>query len=150
MTTRIKTISIKGKPKKYFTSFLDKKQHIYAFSNNEAADECVFFIAQYKSIYGEFPQINKPESNNVNAPKDILVLSKQSIFSIIENELEIETISINDLMEEIAISNMLILLIYNFEFKLNNNKQIDVSFSASSIIPDKVNIDLKKHLNTLL
>ena len=85
MSMRIKTISIKGKPKKYYTSFLDKKQHIYTFSNNESADECLFFIAQYKSIYGEFPEINNPECQYVRPSKDIIELSKQqSFFSIIE------------------------------------------------------------------
>ena len=43
----VKTISLKGSPKRYYTGFVYNKQHIYTFANEEAAVECVFFLAHY-------------------------------------------------------------------------------------------------------
>ena len=149
MTSIIRTISIKGSPKRYYTGFINKKQHIYIFSNDQAVDECAFFIAQYKSMYGEFPEINKPENNSIPIKNErIHVLKQKSILSIIEEELVIESDSLDYFTEYCAISNMCLLLIHGFEFKLNN-KKTDVMFSAESIIPYEINVDIKKYLDTL-
>jgi hypothetical protein len=143
----VKTISLKGSPKRYYTGFVDKKQHIYTFANEEAADECVFFLAHYKSRYGEFPEINKPDSEFVSLKKELK--TKGSILSIVQDEIRIESCYIEDLFEYITVSDLMILLVYTFDFKLNNSNKIDVSFSAESITPAKEEIDCKKYLTDL-
>jgi len=143
----VKTISLKGSPKRYYTGFVDKKQHIYTFANEEAADECVFFLAHYKSRYGEFPEINKPDSDFISLKKELKI--QGSMFSIVQDEIKIESCYIEDLFEYITVSDLNVLLIYTFDFKLNNLNKIDVSFSAESITPYKEEINYKLYLTDL-
>jgi hypothetical protein len=143
----LRTISIKKTPKRYYTGYVNDKYHVYSFSNREAASDCAFFIAQYKSRYGQFPDINQSEKvmikNNLISP-----LYQKSILSILEEELVIREQNTNELINICSNGNIGLLIIYNFDFVLSNSK-IDVTFSASSIIPENVNknIYLDKLLN---
>jgi len=137
----LKTISISqtNKLKNYYTGYIHKKQHIYTFSNEEAVNECAFFIAQYKSRYGVFPEINESENIPIK-PNEIQFLKQKPVLSIIENELVIEDENTSDIIEKCLFANMGLLLIYNFDFKLKGSK-IDVNFSASSILPDDIEVN---------
>ena len=133
----LRTISIKKKPKRYYSGYIDNKYHVYTFSNEQAVSECAFFISQYKSRYGEFPEINQ---NRDIAIKNNLInpLYQKSIFYIMENELDIEEENTDKIVEMCSNANIGLLVIYDFNFTLSPSK-IDLAFSASSIIPENNN-----------
>jgi len=131
----IKTISLKGNPKHYYTGYVNNKHHLYSFTNEESVNECCFFLGTYKSKYGSFPDINNDTDIKINH-KEVFYMQRKPIFSIIEDEISVLSENTNEVIEKCSIMGIGLLLIHNFDFKINA-KSIDIKFSASSLIPEE-------------
>ena len=131
----IKTISINDKSKRYYTGYVEKKHHLYGFTTDSAIDDCIFFLGTYKSRYGKYPDINDSERIEIKTNL-IPQINRQSLLSIIDKELIITDENTEDLIQKCSVMGIGLLLINNFEFNLSD-KQIDIKFSARSLIPEE-------------
>jgi len=128
--------------KNYYSSYIDNKQHIYSFLNNETANTCVAFLKEFKTMYNSWPVIN--EQNEIMISNQMLsnYINEKLNEDIVINEEEIEN------MQSYCIFNNLGLLgVTFFDYTFKKNK-IDLYISACSLIPEDMTID-EKFINNM-
>lgn len=55
---------------RYFSSYLDNKQHIYAFNKAEPLEKCTRFINEYRQMHGKFPPADSSSAIKLSTIKD--------------------------------------------------------------------------------
>ena len=71
-TKKLSTNNINGRyfrnnnNKNYYTTFLDNKQNVMSFLNEESAMGCVSFLSEYKYKYGDYPIVNYEKDCKTN------------------------------------------------------------------------------------
>jgi len=122
----VKTISvIKNKQKRFYTTHINDKQSIFAFTHSSSALECTKFLNKYRQKYTGFPTINMDRyipSPNIQEISD----------SLVSLQLKITSENTDKLIEKCAMSNLGLILINSFDF-IEHADNIDCHFSGQPV-----------------
>ena len=55
---------------KYFSSIIEDKRHVYAFTDDETLDKCCNFIKTFRKRYKAYPTMNQTDVKMVYTPYD--------------------------------------------------------------------------------
>ena len=129
-----KLITIKNN-KKYYTSTIKNKQSLLSFDNLISANNCGFFLAEYKHRYGLWPSIDIHDSNVIELPL-LEPIKRNPILSIFSNELKLLEEDIESLQCISFLCNIDLLGITEFNYTINRNK-FEINFKAANLSLDK-------------
>jgi hypothetical protein len=139
----VKALSIiKGKQKRFYTTHINNKQSIFAFTNSASALECSKFLNRYRQKYTGFPTINM--DRYIPSP-NIQEISE----SLVTLQMKITNENTDKLIEKCAMSNLGLILISSFDF-IEHTDNIDCNFTGESVIIDYEPIYTIETLNELL
>lgn len=121
---------IKNGPR-YYSSFVEDKQHIYSFVRDEPLRNCANFIKDYKRYYKKYPPAETSSR-------------KLSTLPDYENYIHVEMEDIYILQRRCLMYNVGLLEVGKFEYMFKKGI-FDVSISVNSILPE-IDIDERKNL----
>ena len=136
-TISIGNIGTPNKNGNYYTTSINKKQSIMAFSNKKAVTDCTYFLAHYKNKFNRFPSINEKETVQVEYSKYHLI-EKYSVMDILSTEIFVNDDDISELVDKCGFANLGLLVVNSFGF-VDHNSRIDISFKAQDVeIPKRI------------
>jgi len=142
--SKIHTLSTKSlNCKNYYTTFINKKQHLYSFADFESANNCANFLCDFKSRYGSWPIINEDDKCKIKIQESDQELKET--FELRLSEISIDTEELVKLQNYSVLNNIGLLGITFFDYKFEP-KKIEIYISACDLlngIDKSFNIDNK-------
>jgi hypothetical protein len=127
--TRNKYKLSKKIPIRYYTGVINDKQSILSFSSEYPVKQCAYFISMYRSKYGHYPSMCNDDVDK----RSRYGFAKKKNINELKEELVIVQECSKELIKKCILSNLGLVVIHDFTYKLGNVDQTDVSFSAQEV-----------------
>jgi hypothetical protein len=105
--------------KQYYSSFIDGKQCVVSFMNNQSATKCIQFMNEYKEKYAMYPILGE----NL-----MQVRTKQKMHFVYLKNMEVEKLQMQCMLFNVGLVG-----IDNFDYQLNNSK-FTLEFGAADLL----------------
>ena len=127
----------------YYSSVLEDRHYIYAFTRQTAAERCFQFLKYYRLKNNKYP--------------DLYGKNETSLYTTQEEDIYIDSDTIHALKERCLVNNIGLLAIHEFDYTfvdyyLGQRNVFDLSFSAVDMLEDEI-LDHEKqieHFNYLM
>jgi hypothetical protein len=103
----------------YYSAYLNNKQNIYSFLNEESAKSCAMFLAEFKSMYNDWPIITEDNDlKNIKIPHG----RNKNKYDILADEIVISDELIENMQSYSIFNNIGLLGITYFDYTFKKGK----------------------------
>jgi hypothetical protein len=124
--------------RKYYSAFINERQHVYSFVHVDSAKRCSKFLAEFKQKYNVFPMLDDLRS--------IVPIKRIKDYT---DEMYIEQVETEELQCKCLTYNIGLIGVSSFDYKIEVDK-ITVDFEAADLLPDDKGTRYIQGLETLL